>query len=108
MKKMQKLITLVLVALAVNATGQTAEAKSKPAKQSVTATQAKTIAEKKELYTISTITFSGLQSLNEQELVASLPIKIGNSIAVPGAELSATMQYLWNLQVFRDIKLEKS
>ncbi|NTW63971.1 MAG: outer membrane protein assembly factor BamA, partial [Chlorobiaceae bacterium] len=25
-----------------------------------------------------------------------------------GAELSATMQYLWNLQVFRDIKLEKS
>jgi len=108
MKKMQKLITLVLVALAVNATGQTAEAKSKPVKQSVTATQAKTPAEKKDLYTISAISFTGLQSLNEQELIASLPIKIGNNIAVPGAELSATMQYLWNLQVFKNITLEKS
>ena len=107
MKQTRKLITLVLLALALNAAGQTVEAKSLPATPSSAAEPSKTNAQKKELYTVTAISFSGLQSLNEQELRSSLPLKVTDKITIPGSELAGTLQYLWKLQVFSDIKVEK-
>ncbi len=108
MKQTQKLITLVLLALALNAAGQTVEAKSLPATPSGAAEPSKTNAPKKELYTVTAISFSGLQSLSEQELRSSLPLKVSDKITIPGTELAGALQYLWKLQVFSDIKVEKN
>lgn len=108
MKQTQKLITLVLLALALNAAGKTVEAKDLPAKKSGTEEQAKITPPKQELYTVTAISFSGLQSLSEQELTTSLPLKITDKITIPGTELSGALQYLWKLQLFSDIKVEKS
>ena len=108
MKQTRKLITLVLLALALNAAGQTVEAKSLPATPSSAAEPSKTNAQKKELYTVTAISFNGLQSLSEQELTTSLPLKITDKITIPGTELSGALQYLWKLQLFSDIKVEKT
>ncbi len=109
MKQTQKLITLVLLALALNAAGKTVEAKNLPAKMRNAAAEEPTIsAPKKEVYTISAISFSGLQSLNEQELKSSFPLKVTDKITIPGSELSGALQYLWKLQVFSDIRVEKN
>jgi len=109
MKQTQKLITLVLLALALNAAGKTVEAKNLPVKKRDAAAEETTIsAPKKEVYTISAISFSGLQSLNEQELKGSFPLKVTDKITIPGSELSGALQYLWKLQVFSDIKVEKN
>ncbi|MDT9546402.1 MAG: outer membrane protein assembly factor BamA [Chlorobium phaeovibrioides] len=56
--------------------------------------------------TIASISIEGLQTLDQGELKASLPIKEGETIRIPGPELSGTMQYLWNLGHFSDISLE--
>lgn len=112
MKQTRKLITLVLLALALDAAGKTVEAKNlpvaKPVAQPAATEQTKITPQKKELYTITSISFSGLQSLNEQELTTSLPLKVKDRITVPGMELSGALQYLWKLQLFSDIKVEKS
>jgi outer membrane protein insertion porin family len=108
MKQTQKLITLVLLALALNAAGKTVEAKNLPAVKSSSAEQAKTNVPNKEIFTVTAISFSGLQSLNEEELKTSLPLKIKDKIAIPGTELSGALQYLWKLQLFSDITVEKS
>jgi outer membrane protein insertion porin family len=104
MKKTQKLIPLVLIALAVNSAGNTVEAKTRPKAAAPTnITEAK-----QNLFTVTSISFSGLESLSEKELIASLPIKIKDRIALPGTELSSAMQYLWQLQLFSDIRVEKT
>ncbi|NTV02504.1 MAG: outer membrane protein assembly factor BamA [Chlorobiaceae bacterium] len=54
------------------------------------------------------ISFSGLKTLKAEDLLKSLPIKTGDSITIPGPELPSTLQYLWNLQYFSDIKAEKT
>jgi outer membrane protein insertion porin family len=108
MKQTRKLITLVLLALALNAAGKTVEAKNLPAKKPGTPEQVNSAAQNRELYTVTAISFSGLESLNEKELTTSLPLKINDKITIPGTELSGALQYLWKLQLFSDIKVEKS
>jgi len=108
MKQTQKLITLVLLSLALNAIAKPVEAKTKPLKQSPVTEQQQITDSKKESYTVSAISFSGLESLNEKELTTSLPLKIMDKIAIPGTELSGALQYLWKLQLFSDITVEKS
>ncbi len=63
---------------------------------------------KKDIYTVTSLTFSGLESLNEQELKSSFPLKVMDSISIPGTELSEALQYLWKLQLFKDINLSKN
>ena len=77
MKQTRKLITLVLLALALNAAGKTVEAKSLPVKQPGAQEQSINNAPKKEPYTVTAISFSGLQSLNEHEHDAPLPAMQG-------------------------------
>jgi outer membrane protein insertion porin family len=112
MKQTRKLITLVLLALALNAAGKTVEAKDLPAiqtgSQPGTAEETKNSPPARALYTITAISFSGLESLSEKELTTSLPLKIMDKITIPGTELSGALQYLWKLQLFSDIKVEKS
>lgn len=105
---MRKLIALVLVALALDAAGTPAAAKTRTVSKIDTARQQKITAEKKTLYTVTGITFSGLESLNAEELSASLPVKINDKVSVPGPEVSAALQYLWQLQLFSDISVEKT
>ena len=108
MKQTRKLITLVLLALALSAAGKNVEAKDLPASKPGAAEQTKITAPQKELYTVTAISFNGLQSLSEQELTTSLPLKITDKITIPGTELSGALQYLWKLQLFSDIKVEKT
>jgi len=108
MKQTRKLITLVLLALALDAAGKTVEAKNLPVAKPAAAEQTKIMTPKKEIYTVTAISFSGLESLSEQELTTSLPLKVMDKISVPGMELSGALQYLWKLQLFSDIKVEKS
>ena len=108
MKRTKKLIAFVLFALTLNPAGKNVEAKNLQSKQSSIIEQ-KTITEgKQDLYTVKNISFRGLESLSEQELTASLPLKAMDRIAIPGVELSGSLQYLWKLQLFSDITVEKN
>ncbi|NTW11208.1 MAG: outer membrane protein assembly factor BamA [Chlorobiaceae bacterium] len=110
MKKSLKLIPLLLVALALNPEGNSAEAKKLPPGKNLPAGQSPASAPEavKELFTVQEISFSGLESVNEQELTGSLPLKTMSRIAIPGPELANALQYLWQLQLFSDIKVERS
>ncbi|MBM3422803.1 MAG: outer membrane protein assembly factor BamA [Chlorobi bacterium] len=108
MKKMRKLIALVLVALALDATGTPVEAKTRNAPNAPASQQRNNAPAPQSLYTVTGITFSGLESLKPEELAASLPVKPLDRIAIPGPELTAAMQYLWQLQLFSDISVEKT
>ncbi len=111
MKKTRKLITLVLLALALNTIANSVEAKTKlvrSSKQTSAAVQTKSPEAKKDAYTLSAISFSGLETLNEKEITASLPLKVNDQIAIPGPELPAAMQYLWQLQLFSDISVQQT
>lgn len=108
MKKMRKLIALVLVALALDATGTPVEAKTMNAPKAPASLQRNNAPAPQSLYTVTGITFSGLESLKPEELAASLPVKPLDRIAIPGPELTAAMQYLWQLQLFSDISVEKN
>ncbi|NTU96702.1 MAG: outer membrane protein assembly factor BamA [Chlorobiaceae bacterium] len=110
MKKSLKLLPLLLVALALNPEGNSAEAKKLPSGKKVQTgqTSASIPETMKELYTIREISFIGLESVNEQELIGSLPLKSMSRIAIPGLELTNALQYLWQLQLFSDIKVEKT
>ena len=108
MKQTQKLTLLVLFALSCNVEAKNVEAKNLPIKQSSTIEQTTSNTAKLDLYTIKTISFIGLESLSEQELMTSLPLKTMQRIAIPGAELSGALQYLWKLQLFSNITVEKN
>ena len=111
MKKTRKLITLVLLALALNTIANSVEAKTKlvrSSKQTSATVQTKSPEAKKDAYTLSAISFSGLETLNEKEITASLPLKVNDQIAIPGPELPAAMQYLWQLQLFSDISVQQT
>ena len=108
MKQTQKLTLLVLFALSCNVEAKNVEAKNLPIKQSSTIEQTTSNTAKLDLYTIKTISFIGLESLSEQELMASLPLKTMQRIAIPGAELSGALQYLWKLQLFSNITVKKN
>ena len=111
MKKTRKLITLVLLALALNSIANTVEAKTRPTKagkQSATAKQTQSTDAKKDLYSVTAISFTGLETLKEKEITASLPLKAGDRISIPGPELAGALQYLWQLQLFSDISVQQS
>ena len=111
MKKTRKLITLVLLALALNSIANTVEAKTRPTKagkQSATAKQTQSTDAKKDLYAVTAISFTGLETLKEKEITASLPLKAGDRISIPGPELAGALQYLWQLQLFSDISVQQS
>ena len=58
--------------------------------------------------TVRQISFSGLQTLKEADLLKSLPIKVDDKISIPGQEIPGTLQYLWNLQYFSNIKIDQT
>ncbi|MBN1929409.1 MAG: outer membrane protein assembly factor BamA [Chlorobiaceae bacterium] len=58
--------------------------------------------------TVRQISFSGLQTIQEQELLESLPIKAGDTVSIPGQQIPGVLQYLWNLQYFSNIELEQT
>ncbi|KZK73618.1 MAG: outer membrane protein assembly factor BamA [Pelodictyon luteolum] len=89
---------LLLAALLLSPTGEAGAATP----------QKTAAAPQNELYTLDSISFSGLQALKEEDIKGSLPLKEGQRIAIPGAELSTAMQYLWNLGYFSDIRIEQN
>ncbi len=112
MKKTRKLITLVLLALALNTLENTAEAKNRPSnagrQSAASAEQTESTDAKKEVFSVTSISFNGLETLNEKEITASLPLKVNDQIAIPGPQLPAAMQYLWQLQLFSDISVQQT
>lgn len=54
------------------------------------------------------LSFTGLQSIKEKELLKNLPIKAGDTITLPGQQIPATFQYLWNLGYFSNIEVEQT
>lgn len=59
-------------------------------------------------YTISNISFSGLQTISESELLKSLTLQKGSAITLPGPEIPQAIEYLWKQKKFSDIKVEQS
>lgn len=111
MKNSRKLITLVLLALALNAIDTSAEAKTRrtrPNNKSVVTEETRTNDVKKDVLNVTSISFSGLESLKEAEIASSLPLKVNDRIAIPGPELAAAMQYLWQLKLFSDISVQQT
>lgn len=58
--------------------------------------------------TVRQISFSGLQTLKEAELLTSLPLKAGEQITIPGQQIPGVLQYLWNLQYFSNIEISQT
>ncbi len=94
-----------LFALVFIAAEKKVEAKNSPDKQPPVIGQPKVTASKIESYTVKSISFIGVESLNEKELTSSLPLKVNEHISIPGTELSRALQYLWKLQLFSDINV---
>ncbi|RDD31017.1 outer membrane protein assembly factor BamA [Prosthecochloris sp. ZM] len=58
-------------------------------------------------YRVADISFEGLQSMSTEELTKSLPLKRGDSISIPGAEIPLAIQYLWQQNIFSDIQVKQ-
>lgn len=58
--------------------------------------------------TVRQISFSGLQTVKEAELLKSLPLKAGEQITIPGQQIPGVLQYLWNLQYFSNIEISQT
>lgn len=119
MKNTKKLISVVLLALVCTVAGEDVQGKTRKLAPSSSKKRAieKTTAQVKEepktssqekRYTITSINFKGLTSLDEKELLNSLPLKVKKQVIIPGTELTETLRYLWNLQRFGDIAIEKT
>ncbi|MBF0586828.1 outer membrane protein assembly factor BamA [Prosthecochloris sp. N3] len=59
-------------------------------------------------YRVNTVTFTGLQSIAENELKKSLPVQKGDMISVPGPEIPMAIDYLWSQKNFSDIRVEQT
>ncbi|UWX57911.1 outer membrane protein assembly factor BamA [Chlorobaculum sp. MV4-Y] len=102
-------LLIVLALLNIPSSSVFAKAKpSAPANSSVTARPAAAAIQETRTLTVREITFSGLQTIKESELLKSLPIKINDQITVPGQEIPGVLQYLWNLQYFSNIQIEQT
>jgi outer membrane protein insertion porin family len=102
-------LLIVLALLNIPSSSVFAKAKpSAPANSSVTARPASAALQETRTLTVREITFSGLQTIKESELLKSLPIKINDQITVPGQEIPGVLQYLWNLQYFSNIQIEQT
>lgn len=58
---------------------------------------------KGKLYTIDTITVSGIKNFSDQTVISYSQLRKGQRINIPGDEISAVVNKLWNLQLFSDI-----
>ena len=55
--------------------------------------------------TIDTITVAGLKNFSDRTVVTYSGLRQGQSIQVPGEEVSAVLKKLWNLELFSDVNL---
>ena len=58
---------------------------------------------KGKLYTIDTITVSGIKTFSDQTVISYSQLRKGQKINIPGDDISAVVNKLWNLQLFSDI-----
>ncbi|UZJ41050.1 outer membrane protein assembly factor BamA [Prosthecochloris sp. SCSIO W1101] len=58
-------------------------------------------------YTVSNISFSGLRTISENQLLNSLPLKKGDTVSIPGTEIPGAIEYLWAQKKFSDIQAEQ-
>ncbi|NTV68241.1 MAG: outer membrane protein assembly factor BamA, partial [Chlorobaculum sp.] len=108
-----RLSALLIVLALLDFPASTAIAKAKPrpstpATGAVTASPASEAMPESRAFTVREISFIGLQTIKEPELLKSLPIKVNDQITVPGQEIPGLLQYLWNLQYFSNIKVDQS
>jgi len=60
---------------------------------------------KGDTYSIDTITVVGLKNFSDRTVVTYSGLRQGQSIQVPGEEVSAILKKLWNLELFSDVNL---
>ena len=58
---------------------------------------------KGKLYTIDTITVSGIKTFSNQTVISYSQLRKGEKINIPGDKISTIINKLWNLQLFSDI-----
>ena len=58
---------------------------------------------KGKLYTIDTITVSGIKTFSNQTVISYSQLRKGEKINIPGDKISTVINKLWNLQLFSDI-----
>ncbi len=56
-------------------------------------------------YTIDTITVVGLKNFSDRTVVTYSGLRQGQTLQVPGEEVSAILKKLWNLELFSDVNL---
>ncbi len=59
-------------------------------------------------YTVSQISFDGLQTVKETDLLNNIPLKQGDTVSIPGPEIPGTIEYLWKQKKFSDIQAEQN
>jgi outer membrane protein insertion porin family len=102
------MLLVLLGSPAANAAEKAGHHSTTPVKAAAPGTAASEATTDTRTWTVSEISFKGLKTLKEAELIKSLPIKTADKITIPGPELPGAMQYLWNLQYFSDISVEKT
>ena len=103
-------LLIVLALLDFPASTAIAKAKTRPSSPvggAASAATASAAMPESSAFTVREISFSGLQTIKEPELLKSLPIKVNEQINVPGQEIPGAVQYLWNLQYFSNIKVDQ-
>ena len=67
--------------------------------------QAQTLDEfvKGKLYTIDSISVSGIKTFSDQTVISYSQLRKGQKINIPGDEISSIIKKLWSLQLFSDI-----
>ena len=60
---------------------------------------------KGETYTIDTITVVGLENFSDKTVVTYSGLRQGQSIQLPGEEISSVLKKLWNLELFSNVDL---
>ena len=58
---------------------------------------------KGKLYTIDSISVSGIKTFSDQTVISYSQLRKGQKINIPGDEISSIIKKLWNLQLFSDI-----
>ena len=56
-------------------------------------------------YVIDTVTVVGLENFSDRTVVTYSGLRQGQSIQVPGEEVSAILKKLWNLELFSNVNL---
>ncbi|MBK8808942.1 MAG: outer membrane protein assembly factor BamA [Bacteroidales bacterium] len=59
-------------------------------------------------YEIADINVEGLKHIQSSAVLKLINIKIGNTILIPGPEISSTMEKLWKQGLFEDIQIQAS